>query len=129
MNEKNQVKLCGLILKKIPDTKLIYLFGSHASNTAAERSDIDIAVLTNSKLASVSRWHIAADLATEMDIQIDLVDLLSASTVMQNEIIQSGLCIFDPNKIADQFAMQIMSMYQHLNEERKEILEQFLSEK
>ena len=52
------------------------------------------------------------------------------STVFQNEIINSGRLISaaDPEAIAA-FEMMVLSAYQKLNEERKEILEEFFTSK
>jgi len=111
-----------ILTKLLADIKVIYLFGSHASGSARNDSDIDIAVLLHKKLPLVLRWEIQSELANELACEVDLVDLLAASTVMQNQVIQHGICIYDPANVADLFEMQVMSMYQHLNEERAEIL-------
>ena len=58
---------------------------------------------------------------------VDLVDLLSASTVMQNQVIHHGICIYDAANYSALFEMQVMSMYQHLNDERADILQQHMS--
>jgi len=58
---------------------------------------------------------------------VDLVDLLSASTVMQNQVVHHGICIYDAANYAVSFEMQVMSMYQHLNDERAGILQQHIS--
>jgi len=111
-----------LFLDKNFIIKAIYLFGSYASGTENDHSDIDIAVLLHNKLSPLMRWEIQSELANQLNCEVDLVDLLNASTVMQNEIIQQGVCIYDPNNVAALFEMQVMSMYQHLNEERADIL-------
>ena len=47
------------------------------------------------------------------------------STVMQKEII-GGRLIYSPDRLAvDEFEMLVLSYYQKLNEERKDILESF----
>jgi predicted nucleotidyltransferase len=121
-----QNKIIKLVLSTIPSVKLIYLFGSQASNTQTSESDIDIAVLTDKKLDPIERWDIAANLANQLNSAVDLVDLLSASTVMQHEIIHNSICLYDVENSETRFEMQVMSMYQHLNEERAEILSQFM---
>ncbi|WP_114327140.1 type VII toxin-antitoxin system MntA family adenylyltransferase antitoxin [Candidatus Colwellia aromaticivorans] len=125
------IKLSQIIPKllgdMLVDIKIIYLFGSHASNSVMVLSDIDIAVLTRSKLSSIKRWQVQSELANVLATEVDLVDLLTASTVMQNQIIQKGICIYDFENSAAFFEMQVMSMYQHLNVERADILKQYLS--
>ena len=127
VKEKLIQQICALLLLKVEQVKLIYIFGSYATGLQTASSDIDIAVLANKKLESVERWKKEAELAERLGTDVDLVDLLSASTVMQHQIIQYGMCIYDPENKADFFEMQVMAMYQHLNEERAGILKQHLS--
>jgi hypothetical protein len=58
------------------------------------------------------------------------VNIRQVSTVFQNEIINSGRLIStgDPEAIGE-FEMLVLSAYQKLNEERKEILEEFFKSK
>ena len=118
--------LPSLLKSKLDGVKAIYLFGSYASGLATKKSDIDIAILMDKKIAPVQRWQIESELADELSRDVDLVDLLNASTVMQNQIIQQGICIYDDEKNACFFEIQVMSMYQHLNEERADILKQYM---
>ncbi len=122
--------IVSLLTAKLADvgisTKIVYLFGSYASGTATSESDIDIAVLGNKKTPSLARWKIQSELADALGFDVDLVDLLCASTVMQNQIIHHGLCLYETENSAALFEMQIMSMYQHLNDERADILAQFI---
>ena len=46
---------------------------------------------------------------------------------MQNQVIHHGMCIYDAANHAALFEMQVMSMYQHLNVERADILKQHMS--
>lgn len=87
-----------LLTEKLTDVgisvKVIYLFGSYANGSATSTSDIHIAVFGNKKIPLLTRWQIQAELADALACEVDLVDLLSASTVMQNQIIQHGIsCI------------------------------------
>lgn len=120
-----QSHLINVCKQHIPDIKLLYLFGSHASNQADASSDIDLAVLLSQKTSTVTRWEIQQKLALEFDVDVDLIDLLSASTVMQNQIVAKGRCLYDASNYKGTFEMQVMSMYQHLNEERASLLTAF----
>jgi predicted nucleotidyltransferase len=119
--------ICSLLLEQCENTKLIYLFGSHAHGLANSESDIDIAILGKAKLDPVVRWQMQNELAIALKNDVDLVDLLSASTVMQNQVIHHGICIYDAANYSALFEMQVMSMYQHLNDERAGILKQHMS--
>ena len=117
----------SLVLEQCENIKLIYLFGSHANGLANSRSDIDVAILGKTKLSPVIRWQWQSELAITLKSDVDLVDLLSASTVMQNQIIHHDCCIYDAANFAASFEMQVMSMYQHLNYERADIIKQHMS--
>lgn len=118
-------KLVQETLLLVPDVKLIYLFGSQANGSAHQNSDIDIAILLGQKIASLKRFDLQESLAIKINKDIDLVDLLSASTVMQNQVIQHGELIYGNEAIRCQFEMQVLSMYQHLNYERASILQDY----
>ncbi len=45
---------------------------------------------------------------------------------MQHQVIHNGLCLYKVDNSAATFEMQVMSMYQHLNEERADIVAQFI---
>lgn len=120
-----QSHLITVCRQYIPEIKLLYLFGSYASNQAQANSDIDLAVLLTKKISTVTRWEIQQKLALELNIDVDLIDLLSASTVMQNQIVNKGVCLYDTGDYKIAFEMQVMSMYQHLNEERSSLLTEF----
>lgn len=119
-------KLVQEMLLLLPDVKLIYLFGSQVNGHAHQNSDIDIAILLDKKIAAVKRFDIQESIAIKLNKDIDLVDLLSASTVMQNQVIQQGELIYGDEKTCCQFEMQVLSMYQHLNHERAEILQDYI---
>ncbi|PKG98899.1 nucleotidyltransferase domain-containing protein [Paraglaciecola sp. MB-3u-78] len=131
MAVRSQEKLINdirsLVLEQSQSIKLIYLFGSHANNQSDSQSDIDIAILGANKFDPVARWQWQNELTIALKNDVDLVDLLSASTVMQNQVIHHGMCIYDAANYAALFEMQVMSMYQHLNDERADILKQHMS--
>lgn len=110
----------------IPEARLIYLFGSQADGSFTDASDIDIAVLPKRKIDSIKRFDHEQVLAIEFNQDVDLIDLLSASTVLQNQIVNFGTCLFGSEEEQYKFEMQVISMYQHLNEERAEILKDYM---
>ncbi|WP_028299541.1 type VII toxin-antitoxin system MntA family adenylyltransferase antitoxin [Oceanospirillum beijerinckii] len=124
MLDKN--KLVQTVKNLAPDVRLIYLFGSQADGSSTPSSDIDIAVLLEKKLDPVARFDLEQTLAIELNQDVDLVDLLTASTVLQNQVIMHGSLLFGSENEQTKFEMQIMSMYQRLNEERADILREYL---
>lgn len=114
--------LINAIRAKLPNVKLIYLFGSFASGEQHADSDLDIAILPVKALDNLARWQIAQELACEFDIDVDLIDLNTASTVLCQQVLTKGKRLWGSSTEDDFFAVKTMSMYQHLQEERAMIL-------
>lgn len=119
-------KLVQAITCLMPTIRLVYLFGSQADGSSTPSSDIDIAVLLEKKMDPVARFNLEQTLAIKLNQDVDLVDLLMASTVLQNQVIMNGELLFGSENEQTKFEMQVLSMYQHLNEERADILQEFL---
>jgi len=111
------------VLEALPDSLAIYRFGSWGTSAQRADSDIDIAVLPPNRLDPVRRWELAQRLASLVGRDVDLVDLLSASTVLKMQVVAHGelLCAPDADAV-DRFADLVFSSYARLNEERREIL-------
>lgn len=125
MMENEQI--VKLIKQHCPSVKLIYLFGSRALNQHTVKSDWDIAVLNDAKIAPLERWQLSELLASECNNNVDLVDLLEASTVLKMQIVDKGKLLFDQNNFASSFEIQTMGMYGNLQESRKEIVDNFVT--
>jgi len=118
------------ILKHYGATEAVYLFGSHATEEAGPASDVDLAILLPPDLARESGPLAMSPCRVELEQQlrgdVDLVNLRLASTVFQNEVINSGRRIAsNDEEAALAFEMQVLSAYQKLNEERAGILQSF----
>ena len=77
--------------------ELIYLFGSYASGKVRDDSDLDLAFLTQEKIDDYQRFLTAQNLASRLNIEVDLIDLSKASTVFKVQIIQ-GKLLYAKNK-------------------------------
>jgi predicted nucleotidyltransferase len=73
----------------------LYLFGSCASPDARPDSDVDVAVLMPSSLEPVRRRGLQEKLATRLHRDVDLVDLREASTVLRQQVVQTGRLLHD----------------------------------
>lgn len=102
---------------------LIYIFGSTVNGFMRPDSDVDIGVLTTKGLANTERWDIAQNLASKLKKDVDLVDLKNTSTVMQEQVIQTGICIYGDEQLKNEFEMRVLSMYLRLQESRAEIVD------
>lgn len=112
------------IRQAYPQVKGIYVFGSFASKTETQDSDLDIALLLDKPADSVTLWNVAQNIAYRIHREVDLVDLLAASTVFRFQIVTTAKLIDCQDfKSCDLFEDLSYSMYLRFNEERKEILE------
>lgn len=106
----------------------VYRFGSFGTEYERSNSDLDLAVYAGEPLPTVRLWEVAQDLAAEVGRDLDLIDLVSASTVMRAKVIHEGERIY----CADEFACETFedyaySSYARLNEERRGILQDIQS--
>jgi uncharacterized protein len=111
------------LVSKINPTYLI-VFGSYAKSTTHKSSDIDVAFYCeNSQLTSYDIFLIAQELADILKIEVDLVNLRTASTVFKSQIYTNGIIIYSKDDtLLQKQQMTALSMYAKLNEEREEIL-------
>jgi len=73
----------------------------------------------------LQRWEAAEKLARELHQYVDLVDLHQASTVLSFQLVTTGTLLFDADNTAAAFDTTTISMYQRLQEGRREILDDF----
>ncbi len=82
-----------ILRPRIPDLLAIYAFGSRTQGTARPESDLDLAVLVAGYADALTLFDVSGDLADVTGCAVDLLDLLdlrTASTVMQYQIITTG---------------------------------------
>jgi predicted nucleotidyltransferase len=118
------------VLAAYPETQAIYLFGSYGTDQHTDASDMDVALLLPADKAKhvghLGMSELRVDLERRLGADVDLVNLRQVSTVFQKEIVYAHRRIYCGNQsAADEFEMLVLSLYQKLNEERKEILEEF----
>jgi uncharacterized protein len=114
----NQAQMIATLQAALPNLLAIYLFGSHAQGNAGPDSDIDIAVLIAGKLDPLQLW----ELAQEIGPNLDILDLRTASTVMQYQIITTGLRLWTKNAQAAIFESTILSDKTELDTARAPLL-------
>lgn len=124
MTKQIESKIVDFIRGKIKNLTGLYLFGSYATEMHTSRSDLDIAFLTSEKVTALERWKIQEELASFIDIDIDLVDLKEASVILRTEVVENGKRIYTGNAYeCDNFEMVTYSMYSDLNGSRMYILQ------
>ena len=75
----------------LPGLLAVYGFGSRVQGKARPNSDLDMAVLVAGRADPVLFWKWAGELADVAGCPVDLLDLRAASTVMQYQIITTGV--------------------------------------
>ena len=123
LDKQNEIKIVNFLRENIRNLSGLYLFGSYATDLHTAQSDLDIAFLTPEKISAVERWKIQEELASLLDIDVDLVDLKEASVILRTEVVDHGKRIYSGNTYeCDKFEMITYSMYTDLNESRMHIL-------
>lgn len=122
--DKLNTQIVNLLREQLPDVMAIYLFGSWETSHRRPSSDIDLAIQLTRPADSVELWEVAQKIAALLGTDVDLIDLLKASTVMQAQVISSGKQLYVSDRQAnEQFEDQVYGAYVRFNEERKHILE------
>lgn len=102
----------------------VYLFGSTARGDGHADSDVDLAVLAESRLDPVARWELQERVAAVLGCNVDLVDLRAASGVLRVEVLRDAIVLADADAGARSlFEALALSDYARLQEERRGILE------
>lgn len=117
--------LTNTLKDAIPGIKAVYLFGSQANGTAHLDSDYDIAFLaTEKQFDELFLFRLKQSLELKLNADVDLINLRAATTVLQFQIISTGVRIYCIDDFfCNSFDLMVYSSYQHLHEERREIIE------
>ncbi|WP_315119180.1 type VII toxin-antitoxin system MntA family adenylyltransferase antitoxin [uncultured Clostridium sp.] len=123
MLNKDFINDINEVLVKRINPYLIYVFGSAAKGILREDSDIDIAFLSEESFSDYEIFMIAQELASNLNRDIDLIDLKKASTVFKAQIVGTGIKIYCTDETKRMyFEMRTLKEYALLNEEREIIL-------
>ena len=114
--------LLSALRKKLPNLLAIYGFGSRMEGTYGPESDWDLAILVPGKLDPLTLWNMAGSLACTVDNPVDLLDLRTATTVMQYQIITTGKRLWNKDQHAAIYESFILSEKTALDESRNPLL-------
>jgi predicted nucleotidyltransferase len=113
----------------LPGLVAAYRFGSTATGDERPDSDVDVVVLGLMPLTGSDRLRLAARIADLVHRDVDLVDLLCASTVLRMQVVSRGVALpLGDESARGAFEDRVFSDYARLNEERRAILEQVARE-
>ena len=112
------------------DADFVYRFGSTYHGNFTPQSDIDLAFFCTKDISETDLFFLKQDLAGQLNREIDLINLRTASTVLQVQIIGTGLLLDYKDMIAvHTFQIRTLKEYDLLNHERKPILDRIKKEK
>jgi len=116
-----------IILKRVqdrlPGLLALYAFGSRIQGHAGANSDLDLAVLVAGYADSLLLLDLAGELADVACCAVDLLDLRAASTVMQYQIITTGVRWWQKDSQAAFFEAAILSEKTALDEARQTLID------
>lgn len=111
------------ILDKYRNLTAIYLYGSSIKEETHSESDIDLAILQQNPLDTWELWKVSQEIAQTLKSNVDLIDLRKSSTVMKMQVVSTGICLYEGNRMEkERFEDFVYSSYARLNEERRAIL-------
>lgn len=130
---KNYDAITGAITSAYPDTQAIYRFGSWGTPHQRADSDLDVAVLLPHDVAvniDIMDWAVLngrLSCVSRTDY-VDLVNLQTATTSIQAEIIRAGDVVFCQDDGARvEFEALVLSMHQDLNIQREQLYQDMMA--
>ena len=121
-------KYADKIIKKLENIEcdFIYIFGSYAKGKQNNDSDVDIAFYSLIKHDSYDIFLLAQEISLQLGKEVDLIQINFSTTVFQKEVVENGILIYEKNKIQrEKFENLVLKKYLKLNEERKEIIDNY----
>lgn len=106
----------------LPAAQSVTVFGSRADGSARADSDLDLAVLLPGRADVVGLWEAGEEIARRLNVDVDLIDLRAASTVMQHQIVTTGRRLFAADASADLFEAFVLAEMIALNEARAPLI-------
>lgn len=124
----NRELIVRTLVADIADVLAIYAFGSRIRGEAQPDSDLDLAVLVAGYADPLILWDLAGRLADIAHCPVDLLDLRAASTVMQYQIVTTGLRWWAKDAQAALYEAAILSEKTALDTARAGLLADIRSE-
>lgn len=119
----NQQLILKRVQDRLPDLLALYAFGSRIQGHASADSDLDLAVLVAGYGDPLLLFDLAGELADVAGCAVDLLDLRAASTVMQYQIITTGVRWWQKDGQAALFEAAILSEKTALDEARSALID------
>ena len=112
-----------ILQKRVPELLAVYAFGSRVRGSAGAESDLDLAILVAGYADPLALFYLSGELAELAGCPADLLDLRAASTVMQYQIITTGVRWWARDLQAALFETAILSEKTALDSARAGLLD------
>ncbi len=112
-----------ILQKRVPELLAVYAFGSRVRGSAGAESDLDLAILVAGYADPLALFYLSGDVAELAGCPVDLLDLRAASTVMQYQIITTGVRWWARDLQAALFETAILSEKTALDSARAGLLD------
>ncbi len=89
-NNRTPVERIEDFLKNDPDIQQALLFGSYATKTFSNKSDIDLAIQLQGPMTAAQKMSYLEKLQNCVDVDVDLVDLHSVGQPLLSQIMKYG---------------------------------------
>ena len=109
LNPSQSRAVIDFLREQLIDLFAIYAFGSRVQGVANASSDLDLAVLVPTYVPSLRLWDLSHLLATRLGHDVDLLDLRAASTVMQHQVLSTGIKLWSQEPQAGLFECFVFS--------------------
>jgi uncharacterized protein len=125
MNMPSREVITQVVRDTLPDARAAWLFGSAAKGRWREGSDIDLAVSMPHSVSAAARMVAAERMISALGIEVDLLDFHQMHTVMQVQIIDTGVLLFSKDPVAlAQYQGFLHTEYQNIQQWRQPMMAQ-----
>jgi predicted nucleotidyltransferase len=115
--------ILAAVREALPEVRRVYLFGSRAVGEEWPDSDLDLAVVLDGPADPVSLWMAGEEIASRLDVDVDLIDLLTADTLLKHQIVTTGKRLFAADPMdAERYEIFILKDMMDLNEIRAPLI-------
>ena len=116
------------VLERYEDVVFAYIFGSHATGTARERSDVDVAVYTAKPLGWRDLVKLTLELEDILGLKVDVVDLRTAPPLLAYEVVSKGVLVLERSREERvEFEVRVLKEYLDLKPRLERYYRELLS--
>lgn len=124
MIKRPDLKLLTKVFRNYPEIQAVYLFGSAVSGNVHQESDIDLAIIPDTKRLREQKLRILADLTREGFNNVDLVFINNGDIILQYEAVRQNIVIyqtpsFDRGSTYSRIVRQYLDFYPYLTVQRQ----------